>query len=165
MGGVHFPVFRKSRHAPPGTSRWNKPVIQATPSLGFKENMYINITQDPPADVVETKKRYLRIIPYLLALIFCGILLAVFQIVFGSPHGDLVENTALVLFVGPGLAFFYFAEKLHDHKTLSPKQEKEIEEFCRQDHLIAAYCAKVATIDRKLIKTEYDAFKARVEDL
>ncbi|MHB1014713.1 MAG: hypothetical protein ACYC2W_05470 [Desulfurivibrionaceae bacterium] len=146
-------------------SRENNPITQATPSLGFKENMYINITQDPPADVVETKKRYLRIIPYLLALIFCGILLAVFQVVFGSPHGDLVENTALVLFVGPGLAFFYFAEKLHDHKALSPKQEKEIEGFCRQDHLIAAYYAKVSLLDRKPIKAEYDAFKARVEDL
>ena len=127
--------------------------------------MYINITQDPPADVVETKKRYLRIIPYLLTLIFCGILLAVFQVVFGSPHGDLVENTALVLFVGPGLAFFYFAEKLHDHKTLSPKQEMEIEGFCGQTPDIAAYCAKVAVLERKLIKAEYDAFKARVEEL
>ena len=127
--------------------------------------MYINITQDPPADVLEIKRKYLRIIPYLLALVFCGILLAVFQIFVGSSHGDLVENTALVLFVGPGLAFFYFAEKLHDHKPLSPKQEKEIEELCRQDHLIAAYCAKVSVLGRKLIKAEYDAFKARIEDL
>lgn len=127
--------------------------------------MYINITQDPPTDVVETKRKYLRIIPYLLALVFCGILLAVFQVVVGSAHGDLVENIALVLFVPPGLAFFYFAEKLHDHKTLSPKQEKEIEEFCRQVPDIAAYCAKVSALGRKLIKAEYDAFKARIEDL
>lgn len=127
--------------------------------------MYINITQDPPADVVEIKKKYLRIIPYLLGLVFCGILLAVFQIIVGSAHGDLVENTALVLFVGPGLAFFYFAEKLHDHKTLSAKQEKEVEDFCRQAPDIAAYCAKVSLLERKLIKAEYDAFKARIEDL
>lgn len=146
-------------------SRENNHINQATPSLRFKENMYINIIQDPPADVAETKKRYLRIIPYLLALIFCGILLAVFQVVFGSPHGDLVENTALVLFVGPGLAFFYFAEKLHDHKALSPKQEREIEGFCRKDTAIAAYCAKVSALERKLIKAEYDAFKARIEDI
>lgn len=127
--------------------------------------MYINISQDPPTDVVETKKKYLRIIPYLLALVLCGILLAVFQIVVGSAHGDLVENTALVLFVVPGLAFFYFAEKLHDHKKLSAKQEKETEEFSRQAPDIAAYCAKVAGLGRKLIKAEYDAFKARIEDL
>ena len=127
--------------------------------------MYINISQDPPTDVLEIKRKYLRIIPYLLALVLCGILLAVFQIVFGSPYGDLVENTALVLFVAPGLAFFYFAERLHDHKTLSAKQEKEIEEFCRQAPDIAAYCAKVAGLKRKLIKAEYDAFKARIEDL
>jgi len=131
----------------------------------MKENMYINITQDPPADVLEIKRKYLRIIPYLLALVFCGILLAVFQIVFGSTHGDLVENLALVLFVGPGLVFFYFAEKLHDHKALSPKQEKEIEEFCRKDHDIAAYCAKVSLLGRKLIAAEYEAFKSRLEDL
>ncbi len=127
--------------------------------------MYINITQDPPTDVLEIKKKYLRIIPYLLALIFSAILLALFLVFFDSAHADLIENIALAVFVGPGLAFFYFAEKLHDHKTLSPKQEKEIEEFCRQDHLIAAYCTKVAGLNRKLIKAEYDAFKARIEDL
>lgn len=131
----------------------------------IKENMYINITQDPPADALEIKRKYLRIIPYLLGLVLCGFLLAVFQIVVGSPHGDLVENIALVLFVAPGLAFFYFAEKLHDHKALSPKQEKEIEDFCRKDAAIAAYCAKVSLLDRKLIKAEYDACKARIEDL
>ncbi|MFH1019542.1 MAG: hypothetical protein V1782_02855 [Pseudomonadota bacterium] len=127
--------------------------------------MYINLPQDPPADVLEIKKKYLRIIPYLLALVFCAILLAAFQIVFGSAHGDLVENIALVLFVPPGLAFFYFAEKLHDYKTLSPKQEKEMEEFSRQHREIADYCAKVSMMGRKLIKAEYDACKARIEDL
>jgi len=135
------------------------------PILKPKENMYIDITQDPPTNVLEIKKKYLRIIPYLLAVVFCGILLAAFQVVFGSAHGELVENTALILFVAPGLAFFYFAEKLHDHKTLSPKQEKEIEGFCRQDPLIAAYCAKISLLGRKLIKAEYDACKARIEDL
>lgn len=127
--------------------------------------MYININQDPPADVLEIKKKYLRLIPYLLALVFCGILLALAQIFFGLAQGELVENTALVLFVGPGLAFFYFAEKLHDHKQLSAKQEKEIEEFCRQAPDISAYCAKVKVLGRRLIKAEYDAFKARIEDL
>ncbi len=127
--------------------------------------MHINITQDPPTDALEIKKKYLRIIPYLLALVFCGVLLAVFQVVVGSPHGDLVENIALILFVPPGLAFFYFAEKLHDYKMLTPKQEKKTEEFCRKDRDIAAYCAKVSALERKLIKAEYDAFKARIEDL
>ena len=126
--------------------------------------MYINISQDPPPDVVDIKRKYLRIIPYLLALVFCGILLAVFQVVFGSAHGDLLENIALVLFVGPALVFFYVVEKLHDYKTLSPEQEKEMEEFCRQDHDIAAYCAKVSMMGRKLVKAEYDACKSLVED-
>ena len=160
-----FPVFQK-QVCLPKISQWNNHVTQTLPSLEFKENMYINISQDPPTDVVETKKKYLRIIPYLLALVFCGILLAVFQIFLGSSaHVDLVENTALFLFVAPGLAFFYFAEKLHDHKKLSAKQEKEIRDFCRQAPDIAAYCAKVAALERKLIKAEYDAFKARIEDL
>ena len=127
--------------------------------------MHINISQDPPTDALEIKKKYLRIIPYLLALVFCGILLAVFQVVVGSAHGDLVENIALVLFVPPGLAFFYFAEKLHDYKMLTPKQEKELAGFCGKDHDIAAYCAKVSALGRKPIKAEYDACKARIEDL
>lgn len=127
--------------------------------------MYINITQDPPADVLEIKRKYLRLIPYLLALVLCGILLALAQIFLGLAQGELVENIALVLFVGPGLTFFYFAEKLHDHKQLSPKQEKEIEELRQKDPLIAAYCAKVALLGRRLIKAEYDACKARLEEL
>ena len=126
--------------------------------------MDINITQDPPADVFQTKRKYRRIIPFLLALIFCGILLAVFQVVFGSAHGNLLENIALVLFVAPALVFFYFAEKLHDYKTLSPEQERDMEEFCRQDQDIAAYCAKVSLMARKLVKAEYDACKEQVKD-
>ncbi|MDO9042212.1 MAG: hypothetical protein Q7U64_07710 [Desulfocapsaceae bacterium] len=126
--------------------------------------MDINIIQDPPVDVFQTKSKYRRIIPYLLALIVCAILLAGYQIVFGSAHGDLLENIALVLFVGPALVFFYCVEKLHDYKTLSSEQEKEMEDFCRQDHDIAAYCAKVSMMGRKLVKAEYDACKAQVED-
>ena len=126
--------------------------------------MDINITQDPPADVFQTKRKYRRIIPFLLALIFCAILIAVFQVVFGSAHGDLLENIALVLFVAPALVFFYFTEKLHDYKTLSPEQEREMEEFCRQDQDVAAYCAKVSMMDRKPVKAEYDACKAQVKD-
>ncbi|HIJ90114.1 MAG: hypothetical protein OEV89_05040 [Desulfobulbaceae bacterium] len=127
--------------------------------------MHITITQDPPDDVIQTKRRYLRIIPILLALIFCAILLALFMAFFGSTHEALLENIALALFAGPGLLFFYFAEKLHDHRSLSPKKEKEVEEFCRKDPDIAAYCAKLATMERKPIKAEYDAFKARIDEL
>lgn len=126
--------------------------------------MDINITQDPPANVFQTKRKYRRIIPFLLALIFCAILLAVFQVVFGSAHAELLENIALVLFVAPALVFFYFAEKLHDYKTLSPEQEREMEEFCRQDQDVAAYCAKVSKMNRKSVKAEYDACKAQVKD-
>jgi len=126
--------------------------------------MDINITRDPPADVFQTKSKYRRIIQYLLALIVCAILLAGYQIVFGSTHGDLLENIALVLFVGPALVFFYFVEQLHDYKMLSSEQEKEMEEFCRQDLDIAAYCAKVALMGRNLVKAEYDACKVQVED-
>jgi len=126
--------------------------------------MDINITQDPPADIFQTKRKYRRIILFLPALIFCAILLAVFQVVFGSAHGDLLENIALVLFVGPALVFYYFVEQLHDYKTLSPKQEREMEEFCRQDHDIAAYCVRVSMMDRKLVKAEYDVCKEQVKD-
>lgn len=131
----------------------------------MKAAMYINITQDPPTDVLLTKKKYQRLIPILLALIFCAILLALFLVFFGSPHEELLENIALGLFVAPGLVFFYFAEKLHDYKILSPKQEKKVEEFSRKDQDIAAYCGKVSMLGRKLIKAEYDAFKSRIEDL
>ncbi|MDG4475154.1 hypothetical protein [Thiovibrio frasassiensis] len=125
--------------------------------------MRINISQAPPTDVVEGKKIYLRIIPILLALILGAILLALFLFAFGSSQETLLENIALALFVGPGLAFFFFAEKLHGYKALSAKQEKEMEEFRRQDPEIAAYCAKVSLLDRTLIKAEYDACKARAE--
>lgn len=127
--------------------------------------MYINISQDPPTNVFETKRKYLRILPLLLAPIFCAILLAVFLVFFDSAHATLIENIALTIFVGPGLLFFYFAEKLHDYKTLSAKEAKEVEEFCRQDHDISAYCVKVSLLKRELIKAEYDAFKSRIAEL
>lgn len=127
--------------------------------------MYIDITQDPPADVFPAKRKYQRSIPFLLALICSAILLAAFQIFFGSAYGGLLEDIALVLFVVPALVFFYVGEKLHDYKTLSPKEEKQIEEFCRQDPAVAAYCAKVTTMERKLVKAEYDACKSHVKDL
>lgn len=127
--------------------------------------MYIDITQDPPADILRTKRKYQRLIPILLALISCAILLALYLVFFGSPHEELLENIALALFVGPGLIFFYYAEKLHDYKTLSPKQEKKVAEFSLQAPDVAAYCDKVSMMGRKLIKAEYDAFKSRIEDL
>lgn len=130
----------------------------------MKENMDINITQDPPTDVLQIRRKYLRIIPSLLILMFCAILLAAFQIVVGSGHDVLLENIAIVLFVGPALAFFYFVEQLHEYRALSAEQEQEIEGFCRQDHDVAAYCAKVSMMGRKLVKAEYDACKLQIKD-
>jgi hypothetical protein len=127
--------------------------------------MDIKITENPPVDIFQAKRKYQRKIPVLLALIFCAILIAVFQVVFGSAYGDLLENIALVLFVGPALVFFYVVEKLHDYKLLSLQQEKEMEKFCRQDPNIAAYCGKVSMMERKLVKAEYDACKELIEDL
>ncbi len=39
----------------------------------IKDNMNINITQDPPGDFTQIKNKYLRIIPYLLLLIVCAL--------------------------------------------------------------------------------------------
>lgn len=126
--------------------------------------MDIDILQGPPVDVLATKKKYQRIIPFLSVVIAIAVLLAVYLVVFDAPSGDFFENTALVLFVAPAFVLFYFAEKLHDYKVLSPEQEQEVEGFCSTDPDIDAYCAKVATIKRKLVKAEYDAFKAWLDE-
>jgi len=126
--------------------------------------MDICISQDPPPDVLQAKRKYLRIIPYLVGLIFSAIVLAAYQIIFGSSYGALVENVAIALFVGPSLVLFYVVEQLHDYKTLSVEQEKEMEAFCRQDHAVAAYCAKVSITGRRLIKAEYDACQSWMKE-
>ncbi len=125
--------------------------------------MRIDITADPPTDVLKSKKRYLRISLALLGVVLFAVLLGVIRVVFDSGYDALLENAALVLFVGAGFVFVYFAEKLNEHKPLSKEQQGKVEKLCRQHQEIDRYCRKVAAMNRVLIVAELDAIIAHAD--
>ena len=125
--------------------------------------MHIDISTDPPSDVLRSKKRYLRICLALLGVVLFAVLLGVIRVVFDSGHDALLENAALVLFVGAGFVFVYFAEKLNEHKALSKAQQGKVEELCRQHQEIDRYCRKVAAMNRVLTAAEHDAIVAHAD--
>jgi hypothetical protein len=100
-----------------------------------------------------------------LGLALCGVLLAVYAIFFNAAPSETLETAALVLFVGPGLLFVYFAEKLQAYKRLTPQQAKELAEWARNHAEIATYCALVAKAGRLPILAEYEACEARADEL
>ena len=125
--------------------------------------MYIDISGPPPSSLAQEKKRYLRIIIVLLGMILFAVLLGIVRVVYDTGHDTVLENIALVLFVGAGFTFVYFSEKLQAYKPLTKEQQGKIEELCRQYPDIAAYRDMVATTERDLILAEYEAFTAHVD--
>lgn len=125
--------------------------------------MHIDITGDPPSDVLRSKKRYLKISFSLLGVVLLAVLLGVLRVVFDFGHDALLEDIAVGLFVGAGFVFVYFGEKLNEHKELSKTQKVKIAELRRLHQDIDLYCRKVAAMDRGLIDAEYDAITAHLD--
>jgi len=128
-------------------------------NIGLPGNseMYIDIDCDPPDDIIGKRKKYFRKIAILLSLVLFAVLLGAYRVLFDSGFDTLLENIALVLFVGAGFSFVYFAEKFNDLKFLTHKQQDRIFELSGQHREIAAYISKVAGMGRPLIAAEYDA--------
>lgn len=126
--------------------------------------MKIDINSGPPADIFRDRRKYLWVAGGLLAMASCGLLLAAYAIYSDAPSSERLEDTALALFVGPGLVFVYFAAKLQAYKRLSPEQKKELADLGSKHPEIATYCALVAKAGREVIFAEYEACKDRDED-
>lgn len=122
--------------------------------------MIIDITAAPPADIFQDRARYIWLSVASLTFAVCGVLLAVYALFFGPAPNETLETFSLVLFVGPGLFFVYFAEKLQAYKRLTPQQTKELADLGRAHPEIAAYCALVAKAGRPPILAEYEACEA-----
>jgi hypothetical protein len=145
-------------NAPQGISKIFQDDLQA-PSWPVQENseMNIDINSDPPGDILERRKKYLRKILIFLFLVLCGVLLGAYRVLYDSGYDTLLENIALALFAGAGFIFVYFAEKFNDLKFLTHKQQDRILELSGQHQEIAVYISKVAGMGRPLVAAEYDA--------
>jgi len=125
--------------------------------------MYIDITEPPSADLAREKKRHLRLSILLFGLVLFAVLLGIIRVVFDTGHDTILENLAIALFVGAGFCFVYCTEKLQAHKPLNKEQQSRIEDLCRKNRQIAAYCDRVAAMNRKLIAAEYEAITAHAD--
>ncbi len=125
----------------------------------------IDIAGEPPVDIFQDRGRYIWFSVASLAFVLCGVLLAVYAIFYSTAPSETLETVSLVLFVGPGLFFAYFAEKLQAYKRLTPQQTKELAALARKHAEIAAYCAQVAKAGRLPILAEYEACEARSVEL
>ncbi|MGV1098597.1 hypothetical protein ACUUL3_04210 [Thiovibrio sp. JS02] len=121
--------------------------------------MKIDITREPPADIYRDLGKYFRISIALLSLVAFGLLLMVYGMVRGGPRTELLETVSLILFVGPGLLFFYFGGKLKAYKGLVPEQQRELAALGRKHPQVAVYCSLVAKQGRAPIFAEYEACK------
>jgi len=125
--------------------------------------MDIDIRCDPPSDVLQGRKKYVRIVVCLLALVASAVLIAVYGVLSDTAHGDKLEKVALVLFIVPGFVFVYYAEKLQAYKRLTPQQEKEMAGLCNNYPDIATYCDRVSKMGRKPVLGEYEACKEHAD--
>lgn len=125
----------------------------------------IDIAGGPPVDIFQERGRYIWLSVASLTLALCGVLLAGYVIFFSAAPSEILETVALVIFVGPGLLFVYFAEKLQGYKRLTPQQAWQLAEWGREHAEIAGYCALVAKAGRLPILAEYEACEARADAL
>ena len=125
--------------------------------------MHLDITGSLSDDLAQEKKRYLRLSIILFVLVLCAVLLGIICVVFDTGLDTILENIALVLFVGAGFGFVYCTEKLHAHKPLTKEQLSKIEVLCRQYPEVATYCERVEASERKLIAAEFEAITAHAD--
>ena len=127
--------------------------------------MQIDITREPPVDIFQDRGKYIRISAAMLGLVLCSLLVGVYAFVADTRYSERLETVALVLFVGPGLLFAYFVEKLQAYKRLTPQQARELAELSRTHGEIGTYCTLVAKTGRLPILAEFEACQSRTEEL
>ena len=127
--------------------------------------MHIDIHGPPPENIPLVRRKFTHLTIFFLVLVFCSIILGVIGILYKTGYDDLVHNTAFVLFIGTGLCFVYFSEKLLKYRRLGPGQQKEVQALARENEKVNEYCRKVAEQGRYLVVEEYEAIVAHMETL
>ena len=127
--------------------------------------MTINISQDPPTDILELRRKYIIFSLIFLGLVVCAIIIGVISVFFETTHTDFLENCAFVLFVVSGFAFVYFTEKFFEFRKPGPKRQKKLVAMMYEYEEVSEYCRKVAEQGRYLVIMEYDAIVAHVQKI
>ena len=127
--------------------------------------MAININQDPPANILGLRRKYIIISLFFLGLVICAIIIGVISVFFETGHTDFLENSAFVLFVASGFAFVYFTEKFLDFRKPGPKRQEKLVAMMYEYEEVSEYCRKVAEQGRYLVVMEYDAIVAHVQKI
>ena len=127
--------------------------------------MTINISQDPPTDILELRRKYIIFSLVFLGLVVCAIIIGVISVFFETTHTDFLEKCAFVLFVVSGFAFVYFTEKFLEFRKPGPKRQKKLVAMMYEYEEVSEYCRKVAEQGRYLVVMEYDAIVAHVQKI
>ena len=119
--------------------------------------MKIDILSEPSADLFRNKGKLKSFFMLFLALAFFAVLLGGYAIVADTKYYDILEKTALILFIGSAIPLFYVGEKLQAYKRLTSLQQKELNDLCQKYFEIQGYCDLVARSNRGIIFAEYEA--------
>jgi hypothetical protein len=125
--------------------------------------MEIKINNEPPANIPQRRWNYTMASLFFLGLVVCSIIIGVASVLSDNGYGDILENTAFVLFVASGFAFVYFTEKLLEFRKPGPKRQEKLTAMMYEHEEVSEYCRKVALQGRYLVVMEYDAIVAHVQ--
>lgn len=126
--------------------------------------MKIDILSEPPADIFQNRGKYKALFILFLGAAGLGLLFGVYAVVADTKYYELLEKTALTLFLASAVPLFYAGEKLQAYKKLTPLQQKELAELCEKYFEIQGYCDLVARSDRRIILAEYEACRDWAEE-
>ena len=127
--------------------------------------MAININHEPPTNIPQLRRKYTIGSLFSLGLTICAIIIGAFSIFSDTGNTDILENTALILFVVSGVGFSYFTEKFLGFRRPGPKRQEKLVTMMYDHVEVAEYCRKVAEQGRYLLVVEYDAIVAYVEKI
>lgn len=125
--------------------------------------MNINVHHEPPANIPQLRRNYTLATLFFLFLVAGAVILGIFSVLSDTGHADILENTALVLFVAAGFAFVYCAEKLLGFRRPGPAQQEQLAAMMSAHEEVAAYCRRVAAQGRFLVVLEHDAIVAHLQ--
>ena len=126
--------------------------------------MKIDILREPPADIFKDHGKYKIAFILILALACFGVLLGVYAIVSDTKYYGVLEKASLIVFVAAAILIFYVGEKLQAYQKLTPEQQKELADMCRQYFEIEGYCHLVAKSKRRIIFAEFEACQNWAEE-
>ncbi|MDH3349722.1 MAG: hypothetical protein OEM02_16670 [Desulfobulbaceae bacterium] len=119
--------------------------------------MSINITADPPTDILICKQKYAKSSRICLGVALCSLPIGFFGIYATSSYSNIIANIGMGLFLVAGIAFVYYTEKYMEYRPIKPEQRFKLEKLSLEFKDIATYRTKVIAENRALTVIEYEA--------